>query len=127
MQDSFIDKLIKSPVTLIAGMVLLGAVLYNIWIVTDRFLTLHFEAVNLGAKIAEMQKKNESLKKEIEAARSAGFFEREGKSRMNLKRPGEEVVIVVPEKTPETDNENRSDEGFWRKVLASLASFIGLK
>ena len=122
MDNSFFEKLIRSPLTLIIGVVLLIAVLYNIWIVTSRLLTLHFETVNLEAKIAEIQKKNESLKKDIEDANSAGFFEREGKSRMNLKRPGEEVVIVVPEKKMESE---KTDEGgFWKKFLSALISFV---
>ena len=56
MDNSFFEKLIRSPLTLIIGVVLLIAVLYNIWIVTSRLLTLHFETVNLEAKIAEIQK-----------------------------------------------------------------------
>lgn len=48
-------------------------------------------------ELAALVKERERLEAEITYLKSAGALEREAKTRLNLKRPGEEVVIVVPE------------------------------
>jgi cell division protein FtsB len=50
----------------------------------------------LKALVAERQR----LESEIEFLKSQSAIEREAKSRLNFKKPGEEVVVVVPEEKP---------------------------
>jgi cell division protein FtsB len=47
-------------------------------------------------ELAGLIKERERLEADIAYLKSAGALEREAKTRLNLKRPGEEVVIVVP-------------------------------
>jgi cell division protein FtsB len=52
-----------------------------------------FEAEKI--KIAEEQRNNE-LRKELEASKSADFVERAARDKLNMARPGE-VVLIVPD------------------------------
>ena len=101
---------------------LLGMVLYQFGGMTSRFITLYKEEKGFEKRIAELREKNEAMKKEIEYTETDGFLEREGKSRLNLKKPGEEVVVIVEENTP--PSEGAPPRGFWERLFGAFVSVM---
>lgn len=124
MEDTFFQKLLKSPFVLVAAVFLFFVILYHVWEMTGRLLSFYGEKKQLEAKIAELQKKNEDIKKEIDYAGTEGFLEREGKARLNLKKPGEEVAVIVSEKEEKLNNQHES-KSVLSKMLGAVISFFG--
>lgn len=121
MNDSFFQKLFKSPFTLIGGLILFFVILHHVWGMTGRLLSFYSEKKGLEVKIAELQKRNEDIKKEIDYTGTEGFLEREGKARLNLKKPGEEVVVIVEEKE-EMQNQKDKNQTLWQKLFSAIIS-----
>jgi len=122
MNETFFQKLLKSPFTLIGGLILFFVILHHVWGMTGRLLSFYSEKGGLETKIAELQKKNEAVKKEIDYTGTEGFLEREGKARLNLKKPGEEVAVIVEEK--EGQPEQVQKKSIWNRFLAAISSFV---
>ena len=124
MEESFFQKVLKSPFAFIGSIILFSMIIYYGWGMTARLIALYTEKRELEKKILELQTKNEAVKKEIEYTQTAGFLEREGKARLNLKKPGEEVVVIVPEKKIQA-GDGQSKQGFWKKFFSAAFSFLG--
>jgi len=97
-------------------------ILHNIWGITERLLSFYYEKRGLETKIAELQKRNEDIKKEINYTETEGFLEREGKARLNLKKPGEEVAVIVEEE--EVMRVEGVEQDFWNKMFSSVLSLL---
>lgn len=65
-------------------------------------------------KFTELQEKKRELERAIEELKHPETIEREAKERLNLKLPGEEVVVVVPTKKESVTTSPNA--GFWEKV-----------
>lgn len=70
------------------------------------------EAKDREEKIIELNQKKAELEAYIAELQSREAIEREAKERLNLKLPGEEVVIVVPEK----DSPEEAPKNIWDKI-----------
>lgn len=114
-----INKFLSSPLPYVLGFAVLSLFAFNSRVVFIRAWNVWQENKALEEKAAALNKKNALLAQELEYARSVGFKEREGKSRLNLKRPGEEVVVIVPEKTG-TTSEDQGHKSFWQRLLGFL-------
>ena len=121
-EQSFFQKFLRSPFTLIGGSILFLMILHNIWGITERLLSFYYEKRGLETKIAELQKRNEDIKKEINYTETEGFLEREGKARLNLKKPGEEVAVIVEEE--EVMRVEGVEQDFWNKMFSSVLSLL---
>lgn len=66
-------------------------------------LGLYRESINTDKKIQELSQKKEELEAYIARLGTPAAVEKEAKKRLNLKLPGEEVVVVVPEKNSPKD------------------------
>lgn len=115
--------MLKSPVTFIVAVLLFMAVVSHVWGMTGRFFSLYGEKRALEEKISELQKKNEVLKTEIDYTRTGGFLEREGKARLNLKKSGEEVAVIVEDKEI-VRSENIKKSGFVKRMWVGVVSFF---
>ncbi len=87
----------------------------------------------LGKKINELQKnikdleaKNANLGKFIANFKKQDYIEKEAKTRLNLKKPGEKVVIIVEEEIKKTEEEVKEKwfgieklKEFWQKIRES--------
>lgn len=65
-------------------------------------------------KISELLKKKNELEIKIEEFQTIETKERSAKERLNLKKPGEEVVVVLPEETQLPKDIEKTD--LWSKV-----------
>ncbi len=87
-------------------------------------LALREEERGQRVKIAELEKKKEELEARIRAFGHPEGVVREAKERLNLKKPGEEVVVVVPPVAPSASTSGQAF--FWdgiKRVLSALFSF----
>ncbi len=78
-------------------------------------VTLWREARELDRKVAEIEEKNRLLEAAIAELDIPEAVEREAKERLNLKKAGEAVVVVVPDPARDADAEER-EEGWWSRV-----------
>lgn len=65
--------------------------------VRDVFV-LREQSAEITQKIEELTKKKRELEIYLAEIQTKEAIEREAKNRLNLKKPGEEVVVIVPEK-----------------------------
>lgn len=80
-------------------------------------LTLRLES--LKKEIEILVEKNQELTAKISQVQKESYLEKEARERLNLKKPGEEMVVVLsPEKSEE--NETEEKKSFWQKFLEKL-------
>ena len=64
---------------------------------------------NLETAIIEMQTSNKELSEKIIYYQSASYRERIARERMGLMKPGEEVIVILPEAKPKVVETNPED------------------
>lgn len=74
-------------------------------------------------ELSLVRKENERLRTEIQFLGSESALEREAKSRLNYKKPGEEVVIIVPPEEKQTATTSPVDESWWGYFKNLVTSF----
>lgn len=82
------------------------------------------EAEDTQKRIAELTHKKQELEQYLAELETAQAIEREAKERLNVKRPGEEVVVVVPEQKKEERVEEARNDTFWESFRKKIRSFF---
>jgi len=112
-----IKRIIASKITLfvlLLGFIWLSVQLVNVYY---RGYKIDKEIKDLKAKIASDEKSNQQISGMLDYLGSKEFLEKEAREKLNMKREGEEVVIIEPLKdlataTPEiitkTDSQNNT-------------------
>lgn len=116
-------RFLASPI--IALLILAAIVLMSLWVFRayQELLTLRREEGALRQKFEVAEMENQRLRNEIRIARTPEAIERDAKSRLNLKKPGEEVVVVIP--PPLTEESGTSAEvSFWERFFQWFRSLI---
>lgn len=72
-------------------------------------------------KIKEGEKKNTELKETLKYFQTKEYFENIAKKKLNLVKPGEKVIYVMPEKEEEEkkikeEETKKGEKSFWEKV-----------
>jgi cell division protein FtsB len=89
----------------IAGVVALyllyavGKTLYQSYLVRK-------EVEDLKISIAEMQQSNKELSEKIIYYQSPSYQEKIARERMGMQKPGEQVIVILPEERPKEVNED---------------------
>ena len=86
--------------------------------------SLHKEAQDDQRKIEELSRKKTELEAYIAELQSREAIEREAKKRLNLKLPGEEVVVVVPEEG--SNGPESTEKSIWEKIKFFSSNLFGL-
>ena len=116
------SKIKKSAVLNILLVLTAIWVAYSAYNMVSQALSMRQETEDKQKKIALLGRKKEELEAYIAELQSREAIEREAKSRLNLKLPGEEVVVVVPDK----DNlEEESSGTLWEQVKAFFKGIFG--
>ena len=71
------------------------------------------QSEEMTKKIEELKAKKVELEAQLQEIQTKSAVEREAKERLNMKNPGEEVVVVVPEKKDATGQE--APQSLWTK------------
>ena|SRR3989344_765694 len=106
---NFFKKSLLSNIVFMALIVLVGLGSYKM---VSQALSLRGEYNDTETKIQGLLKKKAELEAYAAELESRQAIEREAKERLNLKLPGEEVVVVIPQKKPEITQQTAS--GFER-------------
>ncbi|OGZ97240.1 MAG: hypothetical protein A3I44_01580 [Candidatus Sungbacteria bacterium RIFCSPLOWO2_02_FULL_51_17] len=124
MSHRGLKKFLTSPLLYIAGGIILSLFVFNARVVFFRAWSVWRENNELEQRVLASEKKNQELADEIAYARSEGFREREGKARLNLKRSGEEVVVILPKKEVPATTVGAGG-GFWRRIFTWIGAPFG--
>lgn len=89
-------KLLSSQLFLLAMVIILSLITWQLVKVTYHKFELERELKPLQAEIQRLEHKKENLAKLFDYFKTDTFIEKEARSKLNLKKEGEQVVIVVP-------------------------------
>lgn len=104
-QGAKIKKILGSRITLF--LLLLGF----IWLVLNavdvyyKKYKINKQIEDLRAQIASAEKSNQQISEMINYLGSQSFLEKEAREKLNMKKPGEEVVIIEPQKEQATSTQ----------------------
>ncbi len=108
------------PVVL--ALIFLGAVGFlaiSDWRINEKRTELQLQIQNLQAQLKTLEEKKTQLESGIQQGQSETFLEEQAREKLGLKKPGEEVVSVLPPaenqgtSTPENKN-------LWQKIIEKL-------
>lgn len=77
----------------------------------------------LEKEIQILEQKNRKLKDDISKIESESFLEKEARERLGLKKPGEEVVVVLPSKENKKEIQATSSSS-WQKFQTRTRDFF---
>ncbi len=80
---------------------------------------LQSQIESLENQIKTLEEKKAKLQAGISASESEAFLEKEARDRLGLKKPGEEVVTVLPPKE-NSEGKTQENKSFWQKILEKL-------
>lgn len=78
--------------------------------------TTKTQSAEMIAKIEELKETKQKLEARLTELQTKEAVEREAKERLNLKKPGEEVVVVIPEKKDVATT--TPPQTFWEKITS---------
>lgn len=104
-------------------LIISGVRLFQVW---RAYGQLKASADKLEKKLADYELENRELRNQLRIAETPEAIERDGKSRLNMKKPGEKVVVVVPPQlassTAPADTEGLMDR-LWRFFRSLILSW----
>jgi len=97
----------------------IGFLIISNWRINQRRSELISQIRNLQEEIQALEKKNQELKTGISQASSESHLEEVARESFGLKKPGEEVTVILP--PPEEEKEVKEEEkGVWERILEKL-------
>lgn len=90
---------------------------YSSFTLVRRAILLRQELQGTEKKLEELKSKENALEASLTELKNPEAIERKAKADLNLKLPGEEVVVIVPQKA---ESSATSSGTFWEKVFKFL-------
>lgn len=94
---------------------ILGFFIFSNFRISQKRAELQGQILRLQKEIQIEEQRNQELKVGIAETQSEESLEKEAREKLNLKKPGEEVAVVLPAK--EVPREEPKKESFWKKIL----------
>ncbi|MDP3991247.1 MAG: septum formation initiator family protein [Candidatus Nealsonbacteria bacterium] len=94
-------------------LVVVGYLIMSNWKMNQRRTDLNEQVRVLQEQLNVLQTKKQSLESQILQTGGEDYLEKEARETFNLKKPGEEVVAVLP---PEKESGNIGERSFWQKI-----------
>lgn len=86
--------------------------------INQRRAELNSQIESLKKEIQNLEQKKRELEAKISESASESYLEKEARERFNLKKPGEEVVSIIP---PEEKEETpKTEKNLWQTILEKL-------
>lgn len=117
------DMIKKSLILNLVFVCVLVGVAYGTYSMVRRTLVVRMERRVTDERVQELLRKKEKLEIQVRELETREVAEREAKERLNLKNPGEEVVVVVPE-THSGASVHTERRGMWERISAFISSFL---
>jgi cell division protein FtsL len=83
----------------------------------EKRLSLETRIDTLKRETEALEKKNADLQAQISQSSDESFLEKEARERFNLKKPGEQVVTVLPPENFEEKKIEESSKNLWQQFL----------
>lgn len=97
----------------------IGFLIISNWRINQRRSELISQIRNLQEEVQILEKKNQELKAGISQASSQSHLEEVARESFGLKKPGEEVTVILP--PPEEEKEVKEEEKeIWERILEKL-------
>lgn len=119
-RDNSMKNIISSPFTVLVLLVLVIAVFYGAFHLFLKRRSLALELQSINSKVDRLGKGSESYLKELDYLNSNEGIEREAKKRLNLKKSGENVVVVVSNEVINSDG--GGGRSIWQKLKIFFSS-----
>lgn len=88
------------------------------WKIAERRNELQNKASILQEEVQELERKSIELKSKKEEAESSDYIEKVAREKLELKKPGEEVVVV--QKGEVVEEEKKEEEETWWDKIKSI-------
>lgn len=107
--------------------VLVALILFVLYLITGQLVKtseLKSELSTLDERLQTIEQENIQLEKEIQTFSDPDVIDREARERLNLKKEGENVVIILPEPASEETQpaSQEQESSFWQRIK-NLFSF----
>jgi len=83
----------------------------------QRRLSLQYRNEAFKKETEALEKKNADLEAQIFQTYGESFLEKEARERFNLKKPGEQVVTILPPESGEEKKAEESPKNIWQQFL----------
>lgn len=107
------QNIIFSVILGIAVLVVVGYLIASNWKINEKRSELISQVETLQQQLAELEAKRDALQSQISQTTEEEYLEREARETFNLKKPGEEVVTVLP---PEGESQQETERSFWQRI-----------
>lgn len=99
----------------LAGVAVLvvGFLIYTNFKINQKRTELYSQIERLKTEIERLQQRNQELQAGILRVKEEDFLERQARKRFQLKKPGEQVVTILPKEKKEPEKK----ESWWQKFL----------
>jgi len=120
-----ISSIIFSSFLLILILVMVGYLAISNWRILKKRAEYKKEIELLKAEIQKLERDKELLTKKISQYHKERYLEKEAREKLGLKKPGENVVVVLPpQKLEEKENSSTSKKGIKEKIKEIFNNFL---
>ncbi len=111
------------PIIIIIGfLALIGFLVISNLRMNQKRADLSARIESLKKEISDLETKNKEMKSGLSQAGEEGYIEKEARERLNLQKPGETAVVVVPQKEGEGQIEKTKNffESLWESIKSKF-------
>jgi len=123
-RTSKIPSSLRTIVFLISGvliLIIIGHLIISNFKMNQKRAEFNSRVDSLKQEISALEEKNKELKAQISWISEQEYLEKEARERLNLKKPGEEVVAIVPQEQENKQSlEAVESKSWWEKILEKL-------
>lgn len=105
------NKILNSRLFLILLLIILGGVVFSLSKEVYRKHQISRQINKLKNEISELEKNNKGLTDIIQYFGSEDYMEKEARRKLNLAKPGENVIVIAGEKDKTAKNPESAEEG----------------
>jgi cell division protein FtsB len=108
----------------IASVAVIAVVIFLIYTdlrVSRKKWDLQSQLKGLEKEIGDLEQKNAQLKAQISEEQTESYLETEGRNELGYKKPGEEVVVVLPPKSTEN---SATSTGLLQNIQTKISDFF---
>jgi len=118
-EGKFYDKLIVPVVVGILFVGIISFLLISDWRVNKKRAQMQAQIQNLQAQLKTLEEKKKQLELNVQYGQSTTSLEEQARDKLGLKKPGEEVVSVLPP-TGNQSTSTETDKSLWQKILEKI-------
>lgn len=106
---------------------LLVLLVSSLWKLFEKRQEIGEHVKGMEERVVKLRRENEEMEKVLTQAATPSFIEKEARRKLDMKKPGEKMVIIVPPKQTEELKNERTEEqkdvrgiSWWQKIKRFL-------